>query len=114
MSCLLVRLLPVLTLCQGNPRSSALKAIAKANKLELEIVDTVPEKGVSADYLLLNKLGKVPTFQGADGYVLSECIAIAIYRTCPTCQRSPLQAPPVAIARCHTFYDENQNTVIPV
>lgn len=41
---------------------------------------TEPAKGVSTDYLLLNKLGKVPTFQGADGYVLSECMAIAIYR----------------------------------
>jgi hypothetical protein len=79
----LFRLL-VLTLRQGNPRSTALKAVAKANKLELEIVDTVPEKGVSADYLLLNKLGKVPTFQGSDGYVLSECIAVAIYRMYPT------------------------------
>jgi hypothetical protein len=34
---------------------------------------------VSADYLKLNKLGKVPTFEGADGFVLSECIAIAVY-----------------------------------
>jgi hypothetical protein len=38
---------------------------------------------VSADYLKLNKLGKVPTFEGADGFVLSECIAIAVYRKCP-------------------------------
>jgi elongation factor 1-gamma len=65
----------------GNPRSTALKAVAKANKLELEIVDTEPGKGVSTEYLSLNKLGKVPTFVGADGYVLSECIAIAIYLT---------------------------------
>ncbi|KAF2431599.1 eEF1-gamma domain-containing protein [Tothia fuscella] len=65
----------------GNPRSTALKAVAKANKLELEIAKTTPAEGVSADYLLLNHLGKVPTFKGADGFVLSECIAIAIYLT---------------------------------
>jgi len=63
-----------------NPRSTALKAVAKANSLELELVDTAPPN-VDANYLLLNHLGKVPTFQGADGYVLSECIAIAIYLT---------------------------------
>lgn len=66
---------------QGNPRSTAIRAVAKANKLDLEIVHTEPAKGVSTEYLKLNKLGKVPTFEGADGYILSECIAIAIYRT---------------------------------
>lgn len=53
--------------------------MAKANNLNLETVHTEPAKGVSDDYKLLNKLGKVPTFEGSDGYVLSECIAIAIY-----------------------------------
>jgi len=42
-------------------------------------VHTEPAKGVSEDYQKLNKLGKVPTFEGADGYVLTECMAIAIY-----------------------------------
>lgn len=65
---------------QGNPRTTAILAVAKANNLEIEQVHTEPAKGVSDDYRLLNKLGKVPTFQGADGYVLSECVAIAIYR----------------------------------
>ncbi|KAK3671346.1 elongation factor EF-1 gamma subunit [Recurvomyces mirabilis] len=64
-----------------NPRTTAILAVAKANKLELEQVHTEPAKGVSDDYRLLNKLGKVPTFQGADGYVLNECMAIAIYIT---------------------------------
>ena len=32
------------------------------------------------EYRKLNKLGKVPTFEGSDGYILSECLAIAIYR----------------------------------
>lgn len=40
----------------------------------------MPDKGVSTEYLKLNKLGKVPTFEGADGFVLSEAVAIAVYR----------------------------------
>ncbi|KAF1947483.1 hypothetical protein EJ02DRAFT_333727 [Clathrospora elynae] len=63
----------------GNPRTTSLLAVAKENGLEIEFVETEPAKGVSADYLKLNKLGKVPTFEGADGFVLSECIAIAVY-----------------------------------
>jgi elongation factor 1-gamma len=63
----------------GNPRTTSLLAVAKENGLEIEFVDTEPAKGVSAEYLKLNKLGKVPTFEGADGFVLSECIAIAVY-----------------------------------
>jgi len=67
---------------QENPRSTAILAVAKANNLELEVVDTkIPV--TDPKYLALNKLGKVPTFEGADGYVLSECIAIAIYSTIP-------------------------------
>ncbi|KAF2642035.1 hypothetical protein P280DRAFT_291105 [Massarina eburnea CBS 473.64] len=63
----------------GNPRTTSLLAVAKENGLELEVVDTEPGKGVSTEYLKLNKLGKVPTFEGSDGYVLSEAIAIAVY-----------------------------------
>ncbi|KAF2466282.1 uncharacterized protein BDR25DRAFT_293669 [Lindgomyces ingoldianus] len=65
----------------GNPRTTSLVAVAKANGLRVEFVPTEPAKGVSAEYLKLNKLGKVPTFEGADGYVLTECIAIAVYLT---------------------------------
>ncbi|KAK4632380.1 Elongation factor 1-gamma 2 [Fulvia fulva] len=65
---------------EGNPRTTAILAVAKANGLDLELVHTEPGK-VSDDYRKINKLGKVPTFQGQDGYVLSECIAIAIYLT---------------------------------
>ena len=54
--------------------------MAKANGLELDIVET-DTNNPSAEYLKYNKLGKVPTFVGSDGYVLHECIAIAIYRT---------------------------------
>lgn len=45
------------------------------------MVDTNPLKGgLSDDYKKLNPLAKIPTFQGSDGYVLNEVIAIAIYR----------------------------------
>ncbi|KAF2492041.1 hypothetical protein BU16DRAFT_574162 [Lophium mytilinum] len=64
-----------------NPRTTAILAVAKENGLDIEFFDTVPANGLSAEYLKLNKLGKVPTFEGADGYVLSECIAIAVYLT---------------------------------
>jgi len=63
---------------QSNPRSTAILAVAKANDVDLEIVE-VDTMNLSPDFLRANKLGKVPTFVGADGYVLSECIAIAIY-----------------------------------
>jgi elongation factor 1-gamma len=55
--------------------------VAKANGLDVEFVHEEPSKGVSADYTKLNALGKVPTFEGANGFVLSECIAIAVYLT---------------------------------
>jgi hypothetical protein len=64
---------------QGNPRATAIQIAAAANKLDLEFVETETGAGVSADYLKYNKLGKIPTFVGADGYVLTEVIAIAIY-----------------------------------
>lgn len=63
---------------QNNPRSTAIRAVAKANELDLEIVEVDTTKP-SAEYLKLNKLGKVPTFEGDDGYVLYESMAIAIY-----------------------------------
>ncbi|KKY25472.1 putative elongation factor 1-gamma [Phaeomoniella chlamydospora] len=64
-----------------NPRTKALLAIAKENKLDVELVETNPPDGVTTDYLKLNPLGKIPTFEGANGFVLTECIAIAIYFT---------------------------------
>ncbi|KAL2162789.1 hypothetical protein VTH06DRAFT_6625 [Thermothelomyces fergusii] len=64
----------------GNPRSTAIRAVAKANNLELEEVE-VDTKNPSADFLKANALHKIPTFVGADGFVLTECIAIAVYVT---------------------------------
>lgn len=55
--------------------------MAKANKLDLEIVQTKPPNETPKDYLKINPLGKIPTFVGADGYELTEAIAIAIYST---------------------------------
>jgi elongation factor 1-gamma len=80
---------------QGNPRSPAILAVAKANNVELEVVETQPAKGLSAEYLKLNKLGKVPTFVGADGYTLHEAIAIAIYSTWKKLSQSYLRLPPI-------------------
>ena len=73
---------------QGNPRTTAILAVANANNLKLEVVHTEPAKGVSDDYRKLNKLGQVPTFEGTDGYLLTECIAIAIYSTYWHCLRT--------------------------
>ena len=68
------------SLPQDNPRTKVLLVVAKANNLKLDLVDTNPGKGVSDDYRKLNKLGRIPTFEGKDGYTLSEAMAIAIYR----------------------------------
>ncbi|KAL3429746.1 glutathione S-transferase [Aspergillus tetrazonus] len=45
-------------------RTIAIKAVAKANGLELDICET-PR---TPDHLSISKLGKVPAFQGADGF----------------------------------------------
>jgi glutathione S-transferase len=39
------------------------------------------EVNKSAEYRKLNAQGKIPTFVGANGFVLTESIAIAIYGT---------------------------------
>ncbi|KAK4241114.1 hypothetical protein C8A03DRAFT_12582 [Achaetomium macrosporum] len=64
----------------GNSRSTAIRAVAKANNLELEEVEVDP-KQPTEDFLKANPLHKVPTFVGADGFVLTECIAVAVYVT---------------------------------
>lgn len=55
-----------------------LLAVAKANDLDIELVETRPPN-TSAEYQLLNPLNRVPTFVGSDGFYLTESIAIAIY-----------------------------------
>jgi elongation factor 1-gamma len=64
---------------QDNSRGTAIRVVAAANKLDLELVETETSEKASAEYLKYNKLGKIPTFVGTDGYVLTEAIAIAIY-----------------------------------
>ncbi|KEY66193.1 hypothetical protein S7711_07650 [Stachybotrys chartarum IBT 7711] len=63
-----------------NPRTTAIKAVAKANDLELNFVEA-DTANPSSEHLSANKLGKIPAFVGEDGFALSECIAIAIYFT---------------------------------
>lgn len=58
--------------------------MAKANKLDLDIVHTKPPHELPKDYLKINPLGKIPSFVGADGYELTEAIAIAIYSMATT------------------------------
>ncbi|KAL2195046.1 hypothetical protein P885DRAFT_41356 [Corynascus similis CBS 632.67] len=64
----------------GNSRSTAIRAVAKANNLELEEIEA-NTTNPSPDFLKANPLHKVPAFVGADGFVLTECIAIAVYVT---------------------------------
>ena len=67
---------------QPNPRSTAILAIAKAHGLELDIIYADRDSKENHQKLLeINSLGQVPVFVGADGYVLTECIPIALYCT---------------------------------
>ncbi|OTA61181.1 eEF1-gamma domain-containing protein [Hypoxylon sp. EC38] len=63
-----------------NPRTTAILAVAKANGLDLDIVEVDTAKP-TPEFLKVNPLSKVPAFVGSDGFVLTECIAIAIYIT---------------------------------
>jgi elongation factor 1-gamma len=55
-------------------------AVAKENKLDVELVETKPPVK-DIEYFKLNPLGRVPTFVGANGYILTETMAIAVYCT---------------------------------
>lgn len=68
----------------GNARTTALLAVAKANALDVEVVDVKP-----GDDKLVEKfpMGKIPGFVGSDGYTLHECNAIAIYCKLQATQR---------------------------
>jgi len=63
-----------------NPRTIPLLVVSKALNLDTEFKNV--EFPVSADYLKVNPVGKIPAFVGSNGLVLTECIAIAIYLTC--------------------------------
>ncbi|KAI9850686.1 MAG: hypothetical protein M1838_005250 [Thelocarpon superellum] len=62
-----------------NSRSTGILAIAKANKIDLEIVEASEAERHTEKYKALNPLSKIPTFEGPNGFVLTECIAIAVY-----------------------------------
>jgi elongation factor 1-gamma len=63
-----------------QPRATAIKAVAKANGLDLNI-QLVEAGKPTAEHLKAHPLGKYPAFLGEDGFALSESIAIAIYVT---------------------------------
>jgi elongation factor 1-gamma len=64
---------------ENNPRTTAIKAVAKANNLELNIVEA-DTASPSIEHTKASPLGKIPAFLGEDGFALSECLAVAIYR----------------------------------
>ncbi|KAJ5471066.1 hypothetical protein N7530_008423 [Penicillium desertorum] len=68
-----------------NGRTISILVAAKHNDLELELVNTqansAAEFNSSAEYLKINPTGKIPAFEGANGFTLSETIAIAVYVT---------------------------------
>ena len=64
---------------QNGPRTTVLEVVAKANGLDLEVIDSFKKGDSTPDHLKAHPLGKVPAFLGADGFALSEVIAIAIY-----------------------------------
>ncbi len=72
-----------LSVPQENARSTVLLAVAKENNLEVELVETKPPVQ-DLEYFKLNPLGRIPTFVGANGYILTETMAIAVY-----CMSSP-------------------------
>ncbi|KAJ5972791.1 uncharacterized protein N7479_002709 [Penicillium vulpinum] len=68
-----------------NGRTISILVAAKHNDLDLELVKTeansAAEFNTSAEYTKINPTGKIPAFEGANGFTLSEAIAIAVYVT---------------------------------
>ncbi|KAL2828257.1 hypothetical protein BDW59DRAFT_143456 [Aspergillus cavernicola] len=68
-----------------NPRTISILVAAKHNDLELELVETQANSAAdfnkSDAYTKIHPLGKVPAFEGANGFTLSEAVAIAVYVT---------------------------------
>ncbi|KPM35414.1 hypothetical protein AK830_g11160 [Neonectria ditissima] len=65
---------------KNNVRTTGVLAVAKEIGLDLNFV-SVDLANPTAEHLKANKLGKIPTFVGEDGFALSECIAILVYFT---------------------------------
>ncbi|ODM20399.1 hypothetical protein SI65_03452 [Aspergillus cristatus] len=68
-----------------NGRTIAVQVAAKSNDLDIELVKTEANSAASfnqsAEYTKVNPLGKIPAFEGANGFVLSEVIALVVYVT---------------------------------
>ncbi|KAF3058614.1 Beta-lactamase-like protein 2 [Daldinia childiae] len=65
-----------------SARTPAILAIAKEYGIELEIVHADTHGGENYDKLIkFNSLAQIPVFVGPDGFVLTECIPIALYIT---------------------------------
>ncbi|KAK9321174.1 EF1Bgamma1 [Lipomyces orientalis] len=62
----------------GNPRTTVPYVVAKSIGLDIEVVETGSGK-FTDEFLALFPVKKIPAFVGADGLVLNESIAIAIY-----------------------------------
>ena len=76
--------------------------MAKANNLELELIERAPDKEFPPEYLKLNPLNRVPSFEGTDGYVLTECMAIAVYGE--SLDRAPSLRPRTSFLQDETYY----------
>ncbi|EED12466.1 translation elongation factor eEF-1 subunit gamma, putative [Talaromyces stipitatus ATCC 10500] len=63
----------------GHGRTIPSIVAAKANGLDIEVVETKASK--TPEYLEIHPLGKIPAFVGANGFKLHEAMAIAIYIT---------------------------------
>ncbi|KAI1755185.1 glutathione S-transferase [Xylaria castorea] len=64
----------------ANPRVHRALIVADMNGLEIEIPPfTMRQTNTTPEFLSKFALGKVPTFEGADGFCLSESVAIATY-----------------------------------
>ncbi|KAI0206311.1 glutathione S-transferase [Astrocystis sublimbata] len=64
----------------GNPRFHRALVIANLNGLELEVPPfVIRETNTSPEFVSKFPLGKVPAFEGADGFCLTESVAIATY-----------------------------------
>ncbi|KAF8427275.1 elongation factor EF-1 gamma subunit [Tirmania nivea] len=88
---------------ETNPRTIPLRVVAKVNNLEIDFVGV--DFPVSAEYLKINPVGKIPAFVGSNGFVLTECIAIAIYFI-------PVLIIPVEILTLKIFVSQNEKTTL--
>lgn len=68
------------TLCQCSSNVSQAQVVAAINGLEIDVPEfQMGQTNKSEDFLSKFPLGKVPAFEGADGFTLTEGAAIATY-----------------------------------